>query len=79
MTQGENIAWDPTQRWVDLVDKDTGTGIITSAGVSAGIDMTLALVANLDGEKVAENAASFIEHHRIQSPDNDKFAYLPGA
>jgi transcriptional regulator GlxA family with amidase domain len=79
LTQGGNIAWDPTPRWVDLVDKDTGKGIITSAGVSAGIDMTLALVADLDGEQVAENAASFIEHHRIQSPDNDKFAYLAGA
>ena len=79
LTQGENITWDPTPRWVDLVDKDTGKGIITSAGVSAGIDMTLALVADLDGEQVAENAASFIEHHRIQSPDNDKFAYLAGA
>ena len=44
-----------------------------------GIDMTLALVADLDGEQVAANAASFIEHHRIQSPANDKFAYLAGA
>ena len=78
LTQGENVEWDSTPRWVDLVDKNTGKGIITSAGVSAGIDMTLALVADLDGEQVAENAAVFIEHHRIKSPDNDKFAYLAG-
>ena len=78
LTQGESIDWDPTPRWVDLVDKNTGKGIITSAGVSAGIDMTLALVADLDGEQVAENAAVFIEHHRIKSPANDKFAYLAG-
>ena len=76
LTQGENVIWDATSRWVDLVDKGTGKGIITSAGVSAGIDMTLALVADLDGEQVAENAAVFIEHHRIKSPANDKFAYL---
>ena len=57
LTQGESGDWDSTPRWVDLVDKNTGKGIITSAGVSAGIDMTLALVANLDGEHVAENAA----------------------
>ena len=76
LTQGENVAWDATPRWVDLVDKSTGKGIITSAGVSAGIDMALALVADLDGEQVAENAAVFIEHHRIKSPANDKFAYL---
>ena len=78
LTQGESVDWDPTPRWVDLVDKNTGKGIITSAGVSAGIDMTLALVANLDGEQVAENAAVFIEHHRIKNPANDSFAYLAG-
>ncbi|MDA0264793.1 MAG: DJ-1/PfpI family protein [Chloroflexi bacterium] len=76
LTQGENVAWDPSPRWVDLVDKSTGKGIITSAGVSAGIDMTLALVADLDGEDVAENAAVFIEHHRVKNPANDTFAYL---
>ncbi len=79
LTQGENVAWDATPRWVDLVDKNTGKGIITSAGVSAGIDMTLALVANLDGEQVAENAAVFIEHHRVKNPANDSFAYLAQA
>ena len=78
LTQGESVDWDPTSRWVDLVDKNTGKGIVTSAGVSAGIDMTLALVANLDGEQVAENAAVFIEHHRIKNPANDSFAYLAG-
>ena len=79
LTQGERVDWDPTPRWVDLVDKDTGKGIITSAGVSAGIDMALALVADLDGEQVAENAAVFIEHHRVKNPANDTFAYLAGA
>ncbi len=78
LSQGENVDWDVTPRWVDLVDKSTGKGIITSAGVSAGIDMTLALVADLDGEQIADNAAAFIEHHRIKSPANDKFAYLAG-
>ncbi len=76
LTQGESVEWDATPRWVDLVDKNTGKGVITSAGVSAGIDMTLALVAKLDGEQVAENAAVFIEHHRVKNPANDAFAYL---
>ena len=79
LTQGKDVDWDPTPRWVDLVDMDTGKGIITSAGVSAGIDMALALVADLDGEHVAENAAAFIEHHRVKNPANDTFAYLAGA
>ena len=78
LTQGDNVQWDPTPRWVNLVDKSTGKGIITSAGVSAGIDMTLALVADLDGEQIAENAAVFIEHHRVKNPANDTFAYLAG-
>ncbi len=61
---------------MDLVDKNTGRGIVTSAGVSAGIDMALALVADLDGEQVADNAVVFIEHHRGKNPANDTFAYL---
>lgn len=77
-SQGENVDWDVTPRWVDLVDKSTGKGIITSAGVSAGIDMALALVADLEGEQIADNAAAFIGHHRIKSPENDKFSYLAG-
>lgn len=40
--------------------------------------MAMPLVADLDGEQVAENAAVVIEHHRIKSPANDKFAYLAG-
>ena len=76
LEQGSDVDWDGSPRWVDLVDKITGKGIITSAGVSAGIDMTLALVAKLDGEQVAENAAVFIEHRRVKNPANDAFAYL---
>ena len=78
LSEIDNVQWDLTPRWVNLVDKSTGKGIITSAGVSAGIDMTLALVADLDGEQIAENAAVFIEHHRVKNPANDTFAYLAG-
>ena len=74
--QREGVDWDSSPRWVDLIDKETQTGIITSAGVSAGIDMALALVADLDGEQVADNAAVFIEHNRVKNPANDVFAYL---
>ena len=74
--QRDGVEWDPSPRWVDLIDKETQTGLITSAGVSAGIDMVLALVADLDGEQVADNAAVFIEHNRVRNPANDVFAYL---
>ena len=36
----------------------------------------LALVADLDGEQVADNAAVFIEHNRVKNPASDVSAYL---
>ncbi len=39
-------------------------GIVTSAGVSAGIDMSLAVVENLFGRKVADETARYIEYPR---------------
>jgi transcriptional regulator GlxA family with amidase domain len=39
-------------------------GIITSAGVSAGIDMALTLVGNLWGGEVAEDTARYMEYPR---------------
>lgn len=49
------ITVDGSQRVVD-------DGIITSAGVSAGIDMALALVAKQFGRAVADDTASYIEY-----------------
>lgn len=37
--------------------------IVTSAGISAGIDMSLHLVARLHGAAVAENTARYMEYH----------------
>lgn len=39
-------------------------GIVTSAGVSAGIDMALAVVESLHGREVAEETAHYIEYRR---------------
>ena len=38
--------------------------IITSAGVSSGIDMAFMIVENLYGEKVASDTSKYIEFHR---------------
>ena len=38
--------------------------------------MALALVADLDGEQVADNTSVFIEHNRVKNPANYVFAYL---
>ena len=39
-------------------------GIITSAGVSAGIDMALGVVERLHGKEVADETAHYIEYRR---------------
>jgi len=51
----KTITVDPKQR---VVDDD----VVTSAGVSAGIDMSLAVVAAYCGREVAEETARYIEY-----------------
>jgi len=41
--------------------------IITSAGVSSGIDMSFYIVSKLYGEDVAEDTAKYIEYNRSQN------------
>ena len=64
LEQSSKVKWNVEPHWVDLVDAEAQTGIITSAGVSAGIDMALALIAKLDGDQVAENASVIMEYTR---------------
>ncbi len=47
----------PDKRWTD------NGRIITSAGVSAGIDMSLHVVARLQGEDVAAEAARYMQYN----------------
>lgn len=51
-----DVRWNRTARWVDQGP------IVTSAGVSAGTDMALHLVARLLGSAAAEAAAKRMEH-----------------
>ncbi len=51
-----DVRWDRERRWVDE------GRIATSAGVSAGTDMALHLVARLAGEEVATAAAARMEY-----------------
>ena len=76
LVQGSKVKWNVEPRWVDLVDAEAQTGIITSAGVSAGIDMALALIAKSDGDQVAENASVIMEYTRLKDPAKDEFFYL---
>jgi transcriptional regulator GlxA family with amidase domain len=65
---GPNVNWVRQARWID-----DGT-IVTSSGVTAGIDMTLHIVARLYGQPVAQPAANKIEHIWHQDPKHDPFA-----
>lgn len=46
----------------------------TSSEVSAGIDMTLALIAELAGAEIAEQIAIRMEYEGHRDPSRDPFA-----
>ncbi len=66
--QGPNVAWDFGARWVE------DGNIFTSSGVSAGMDMTLGLIARILDAKAAENAALWAEYSWQRDAGTDPFA-----
>ncbi|MEL0110698.1 MAG: DJ-1/PfpI family protein [Rickettsiales bacterium] len=68
LEQGPKVDWKRKARWVDDGD------IVTSSGVSAGIDMALDLIARLHDEETAVNSAKFMEYIWNRDPSNDPFA-----
>jgi transcriptional regulator GlxA family with amidase domain len=66
--QGPRVKWVRRARWVD---DDT---IITSSGVSAGIDMTLSLITRLHGRDMALTAARNMEYRWHEDAADDPFA-----
>lgn len=68
--QESDTEWLGEARWVE--DGNT----MTSSGVSAGIDMSLALIARLFGEDLAEQIAEGTEYVWSKDPSNDPFARL---
>ncbi len=67
-SQGPNVLWRRKARWVD------DGNLVTSSGVSAGIDMTLALIARLYGRDTAVAAAKNMEYVWHEREDDDPFA-----
>ena len=61
-SQGPLVLWDDRARWVDA------GRFVTSAGVSAGMDMAFHLVARLAGRAVAERAAAAAEYRWQRDP-----------
>lgn len=64
-TQSNKVDWVEQARWVDAGK------FVTSSGVSAGMDMTLAVIARTWGAEAAQAAADFAEYtwHRDASSD----------
>ncbi|UFS71904.1 DJ-1/PfpI family protein [Geomonas sp. RF6] len=69
---GPKVKWVKNARWVD-----DGT-IVTSSGISAGIDMSLAVIARLYGKDVAEWLARATEYEPHRDPSWDPFAKAAG-
>jgi putative intracellular protease/amidase len=66
--QGPRVRWMRKARWVDDGD------IVTSSGVSAGIDMALSLIARLHGRDTAFASARNMEYRWHDDAADDPFA-----
>ena len=68
--QGKQVDWQVQARWVE------DGKFFTSSGVSAGMDMSLALIKSVLGQETAEQVAFWTEYDWHQDPDWDPFAEL---
>jgi transcriptional regulator GlxA family with amidase domain len=68
VSQGPAVHWERRARWVE------DGKFFTSSGVSAGMDMALALVARLCGIERARQAAHWAEYVWNEDSDDDPFA-----
>lgn len=70
------MKWVPTARWVE------DGNIISTSGVSAGIDGTYAFVSRVYGEEVAHFLSLGLEYNREMDEHSDPFGKVwdvPGA
>lgn len=72
ITQGPKVDWVLKARWV------TDGNIWTSSGISAGIDMMYAFVAEVYGGEVAQDLANASEYRRNTDPNDDPFVEQSG-
>ena len=66
-TQSKNVEWIEQARWAE------DGNMFTSSGVSAGIDMALAVIARLYGQERAEQIAAWTEYEWHQDASWDPF------
>ncbi len=70
--QGPNVTWVPQARWVE------DGKFATSSGVSAGIDMALAVIARRYGQETADTIATRMEYDWHRDASWDPFAKIHG-
>jgi putative intracellular protease/amidase len=68
MTQGDNVNWIKKARWT------RDEKYYTSAGVSAGMDMTLGFLQDLHGIAFARQTAVAIEYNWTENMEEDNFS-----
>mgnify|MGYP001436853677 CR=1 FL=1 len=66
--QGPKVDWVYEARWVEDGNR------MTSSGVTAGMDMALALIAKLYGDESADSVAKFTEYVCSKDASNDPFS-----
>lgn len=67
-SQSDKVEWVEHARWVE------DGPFVTSSGVSAGIDMSLAVIARLYGDEHAQRIADFTEYQWHRDAYDDPFA-----
>jgi transcriptional regulator GlxA family with amidase domain len=72
VSQGPKVEWIAQARWVE------DGKFFTSSGVSAGMDMTLGLIARLHGRQASLEAAQGAEYEWHEDSAWDPFAKLNG-
>jgi len=70
--QGPKVHWIKEARWVE------DGKFVTSSGVSAGIDMALAVIARIAGPQVSEGLAVATEYDWHRDANWDPFARIHG-
>jgi transcriptional regulator GlxA family with amidase domain len=68
VAQGPKVEWVKKARWVD------DGNVVTSSGVSAGMDMALHVIERLYGTQTAEAIAAGTEYQWHRDADDDPFA-----
>ncbi len=70
--QGDNVKWEKEARWVE------DGKFFTSSGVSAGMDMSLAVIGRILGQETAEQIAIWAEYEWHSEAGWDPFAKIHG-